>query len=78
MVTSGAGITLLPSIAVAVENRRSQLETRPFRPPVPRRTIALVWRKSSPRRDLFRDFARALVPHAAVDETRAGRKASRR
>ena len=48
MVSSGAGITLLPSIAVGVENRRGQLEIRPFAKPSPGRTLALVWRPRSP------------------------------
>jgi LysR family hydrogen peroxide-inducible transcriptional activator len=60
MVSSGAGITLLPSLAVAVENRRAQLEIRPFARPAPRRTVVLVWRKSSPFAAAFEDLARVL------------------
>lgn len=48
MVSAGAGVTLLPALAVPVENRRAQLEIRPFVPPSPSRTIALVWRPSFP------------------------------
>lgn len=48
MVSSGAGATLLPELAVEVENRRGQLDVRPLASPAPSRTIALVWRKSSP------------------------------
>ena len=44
MVSAGAGVTLLPSIAVAVENRRGQLGVRRFAPPEPGRTLALAWR----------------------------------
>lgn len=47
MASAGRGVTLLPSIAVPVENRRSQLVVRPFAPPGPGRTIALAWRKGS-------------------------------
>jgi LysR family hydrogen peroxide-inducible transcriptional activator len=57
MVSSGSGITLLPQIAVAVENRRGQLEVRAFTAPTPRRTIALIWRPQSPYGDTFRDLA---------------------
>ena len=57
MVSSGSGITLLPQIAVAVENRRGQLEVRPFTSPVPHRTIALIWRPQSPFAETFRDLA---------------------
>jgi LysR family hydrogen peroxide-inducible transcriptional activator len=62
MVSSGGGITLLPSIAVPVENRRGQLEVRPFARPAPGRTIALVWRPSSPYGSLFVELARTLCP----------------
>jgi LysR family hydrogen peroxide-inducible transcriptional activator len=59
MVSSGAGITLLPSMAVPVENRRAQLEVRPFVKPVPGRTIALVWRPRSPFAAVFNELAKA-------------------
>jgi LysR family hydrogen peroxide-inducible transcriptional activator len=48
MVAGGAGITLLPSLAVPTEARRARLRVRPFAAPAPKRTIALVWRKRSP------------------------------
>lgn len=47
MAAGGAGITVLPSLAVEVENRHHALTIRPFAPKVPARTIALVWRKRS-------------------------------
>lgn len=47
MASAGGGVTLLPSIALPVENRRSQLVVRRFAPPGPSRTIALAWRKGS-------------------------------
>jgi LysR family hydrogen peroxide-inducible transcriptional activator len=47
MAAGGAGITVLPSLAVDVENRHHALTIRPFAPKVPARTIALVWRKRS-------------------------------
>jgi LysR family hydrogen peroxide-inducible transcriptional activator len=62
MVSGGAGITLLPSIAVPVENRRGQLEIRPFHQPTPARTIALVWRPSSPFARAFAALAKAFRP----------------
>ena len=46
MVSVGAGITLLPSLAVGVENRRGQLEVRRLTPE-PSRTLAVVWRAGS-------------------------------
>lgn len=48
MVAAGAGVTLLPALAVPVEARRAELHLRPFARPAPHRTIALVWRARSP------------------------------
>ncbi|MDP8999937.1 MAG: LysR substrate-binding domain-containing protein [Myxococcota bacterium] len=56
MVSSGAGITLLPRLAVPVENRRAQLEIRPFVKPEPYRTIALAWRRGSPYASAFTEL----------------------
>jgi LysR family transcriptional regulator, hydrogen peroxide-inducible genes activator len=71
MVSSGSGITLLPQIAVAVENRRGQLEVRGFTAPAPHRTIALIWRPQSPFADTFRDLAE--VFRSAVQASRRAR-----
>jgi len=48
MVADGAGVTLLPALAIATETRRSPLRIRQFGPPIPGRTIALVWRRGTP------------------------------
>jgi LysR family hydrogen peroxide-inducible transcriptional activator len=48
MVAGGSGVTLLPRLAVATENRRGDLRIRSFAAPSPGRTIALVWRKGTP------------------------------
>ena len=47
MVGAGTGVTLLPKMAVAVENRRGQLAVRAFKRPGPSRTIVLAWRRGS-------------------------------
>ena len=47
MVGASGGVTLLPSIALAVENRRGQLMVRRFAKPGPGRTLALAWRAGS-------------------------------
>jgi LysR family hydrogen peroxide-inducible transcriptional activator len=60
MVSSGAGVTLLPSLSVPVENRRGQLAIRPFDAPAPSRTIALVWRPSSPMTKALKELAAVL------------------
>jgi LysR family hydrogen peroxide-inducible transcriptional activator len=60
MVAGSNAVTLLPDLALSVENRRAQLEIRPFAPPVPFRTLALVWRPRSPFADAFRRTAATL------------------
>jgi LysR family hydrogen peroxide-inducible transcriptional activator len=57
MVSAGSGITLLPEIAVPVENRRGQLEVRPFSSSAASRTIALIWRPASPLSPALRALA---------------------
>ena len=47
MVSASGGVTLLPSIALPVENRRGQLTVRRFAAPGPGRTLALAWRRGS-------------------------------
>lgn len=63
MVVGGAGVTLLPAGAVAVEARPgSGIAARPFEPPAPGRGIALVWRPTDPRSELFAALAAELAP----------------
>jgi LysR family hydrogen peroxide-inducible transcriptional activator len=50
MVVSGLGITVLPSSSVENRPDDSLLIAKPFVPPAPHRRIALVWRKTFPRR----------------------------
>ena len=47
MVGGGNGVTLLPTLALAVENRRGQLAVRRFKSPPPMRKIVMAWRKGS-------------------------------
>jgi LysR family hydrogen peroxide-inducible transcriptional activator len=54
MVANGYGVTLLPELAAEVELRDARVKALHFRDPQPKRTIGLVWRKTSPR---GRDFA---------------------
>jgi len=50
MVASGMGITVLPCTAAGTERYAEHLlEIKPFKPPAPRRTVALAWRHSFPR-----------------------------
>ncbi len=60
MVEGGLGVTLLPAITLeAGLLRGTRLVARPFSPPAPSRTLALVARRTSPRRrdaDLLAEF----------------------
>jgi len=60
MVAGGAGITLLPAMAVATEAGRAGLRVRPMASTKAYRTIALVWRKRSPLGPMLREVARVL------------------
>lgn len=57
MVAGGAGVTLLPSLAIEAENRSGVLALRPLAAPPPARTLVLAWRRSAP-------LAATLVPLA--------------
>lgn len=60
MVGAGDAVTLLPLLAVAVENRRGQLRVRPFVKPGPGRTLILAWRRNSAMRRPFAKIAGVL------------------
>lgn len=49
MVCGGAGVTLLPELALRTEARRPGLAIVPFAKPEPHRTIGLAWRPTSGR-----------------------------
>ncbi len=58
MVASGAGLTLLPALATRTSAALDRdLALVPFSRPVPKRTIGLAWRKTSPRGDEFSELA---------------------
>lgn len=65
MVAAGAGVTLLPRIAVATETARSGVRVRPLAPP-PSRTIVLAWRASSPLAPAFAALGRTLAAAVAA------------
>jgi LysR family hydrogen peroxide-inducible transcriptional activator len=60
MVAGGAGITLLPALAVAAETARAGLRVRPLAATHARRTIAMVWRKRSPLAGALREISGAI------------------
>lgn len=47
MVAAGAGVTLLPEMALPTETKRADLSVRAFANPVPGRTIGMVWRRGT-------------------------------
>jgi LysR family hydrogen peroxide-inducible transcriptional activator len=57
MVAGGAGVTILPQIAVPTEAQGAGLRVRALATPVPHRTLALVWRKRSPLAPALRKLA---------------------
>jgi LysR family hydrogen peroxide-inducible transcriptional activator len=66
MVANGYGVTLLPEMAIASEIHSSgDIRLLRFRSPEPKREIGLAWRKTSPRKQDFKQFAellRAVAP----------------
>jgi LysR family hydrogen peroxide-inducible transcriptional activator len=61
MVANGFGLTLLPMTAVPVDvPATNEVRVLRFTKPEPGRTLGLVWRKSSPRADAYRDLAQTL------------------
>jgi len=61
MVASGAGITVLPCTAAAVDRFAEPLvRVLPFAGEAPRRRVALAWRKSFPRIEAVEMLARAV------------------
>ncbi len=59
MVAARVGITLLPRLAVeAPVSASADIVIRPFRPPAPRREIAMYWRRSHPLADFLGEMAR--------------------
>jgi LysR family hydrogen peroxide-inducible transcriptional activator len=62
MVAGGVGITLLPEMSLAVEARQLEsLIVKPFRRPVPHRTIGLAWRRTSARKEEFELLGKLLT-----------------
>ena len=61
MVATNAGVTLMPVLAVKPPVASTDnIALRPFESPAPNRTIALVWRSSSPLGGFLRELAETL------------------
>jgi len=73
MAAGGAGVTLLPRLALAVENRRHELCVRAFAPEVPFRTLALVWRRGAALEATLKALGKTLCrEYAAFEKHSAG------
>jgi LysR family hydrogen peroxide-inducible transcriptional activator len=58
MVRAGTGITFMPKIAI--NNVENGIHYIPFKEPVPKRTIGLVWRKTSARTELMEQLIKLI------------------
>ncbi|RAI43695.1 hydrogen peroxide-inducible genes activator [Rhodoplanes roseus] len=61
LVSSGYGSTLLPQVAAAVESENPRIKLLRFADPEPGRTIALAFRRTSPRKADYSVLARRIV-----------------
>lgn len=73
MVAAGYGVTLLPEMCTDVEVRDERIALLRFTDPQPARTIGLVWRKTSPRKDDFAALGH-LLADIAVEQGIARRQ----
>jgi LysR family transcriptional regulator, hydrogen peroxide-inducible genes activator len=60
MVAGGAGVTLLPTLAIATENRRGNFSVIPFSKPKPGRTLVLAYRQANPARETLSAIAASM------------------
>jgi len=70
MVASGLGMTLIPRLALADENRDGRLRIVPFAEPAPSRDLAVVWRRNAETETDARALAgvvRGLAPVLGVE-----------
>ncbi|MCA3554446.1 hydrogen peroxide-inducible genes activator [Aestuariivirga sp.] len=57
MVAAGIGVTFIPEMAAPVETRSAAVALSRFARPRPRRTIGMIWRRSSPLAGQLHDIA---------------------
>ena len=76
MVSAGIGVTLIPEMAVALETRSGAVAIARFPAPPPRRTIGMVWRKSSPLARQLTQIADIVKASAASLRVRGANTAS--
>jgi LysR family hydrogen peroxide-inducible transcriptional activator len=69
MVGSGIGVTLIPEMAVPVETRATDVDIARFGAPEPKRTIGMIWRKSSPLAPQLREISEVVRDVARLART---------
>jgi LysR family hydrogen peroxide-inducible transcriptional activator len=69
MVGAGAGVTLLPQLAVATESRNAALAIRPLADGRAFRTLGLCWRRTSPFAETLSQIAVLIREIAAQPDT---------
>lgn len=70
MVGSGIGVTLIPEMAIGVETRSAPVAVNRFEKKTPRRTVGMIWRKSSPLANRLLEMSEAV--RQAGESIRAG------
>lgn len=78
MVAAGAGVTLLPALAVPTESRRAPLVVRPLADPEAFRMIGLVWRPSSPLAPAMKRLVETMRAAFPLADERSPAKPARR
>ena len=71
MVANGYGVTLVPKVAAAVEVRDSRIKLLRFVEPEPARTIGLVWRRTSPRKQDFAALGEIVITALGLSARRS-------
>lgn len=66
MVSAGIGVTLIPEMAVQMETLSAQVSVARLPRPHPKRTVGIVWRKSSPMAPRFSDIAELMRRSASA------------
>ena len=61
MVGAGLGVTLIPEMAVEVEARAARVDIARFMAPAPRRSVGMVWRKTTPMADHLHSLAQVVA-----------------
>ena len=71
MVGAGIGVTMIPQMAQTVETRSAAVSCARFEGPPPRRTIGMVWRKTSPLAEQLREVAQVVALSGSPDSPAA-------